>query len=118
MTLDLIEYMINTKNVVENIVKDNEANIEFFFIEHTKTLLCIFMENLTVQGSHEYNSPRFGCRMRKGFIFVDSRKVCQGSSINVLVRSLPFILGNQSALEELESLRHAQDLPWSRLPTD
>jgi hypothetical protein len=39
------------------------------------------------------------------------------SSCNVFVCPLLFIFGNQSVLEESESLRHAQDLPWSRLPT-
>jgi len=46
--LDLTEYTINTKDVVKNIVEENERNIEFFFIEHTKALLCIFAENLAV----------------------------------------------------------------------
>jgi len=57
-------YTINTKNVVENIVEENEANIETFFIERAKTPLCIFTENLTVQCSQECNSSRFGSKIR------------------------------------------------------
>jgi hypothetical protein len=48
MALDLTEYTIDAENVVENIVEKNERDVKFFFIEHTKALLCIFAKNLAV----------------------------------------------------------------------
>jgi hypothetical protein len=104
MTLNLSEHSVDTKDVIEDVVEEDQRNVELFFVEDSETSLRVFSKLFSIDGDVVLAQPvRVEDRSSECLVAVDSREVSERDSIDVLVGPFPLLLGNESILEEPES---------------
>ena len=87
--MNLSEYTIDTQNVIQDVVEQDERDIEFFFVENFETGFGVFTEDFTVDGDVVLRGPvGEESRSSESLITVDSGGVQHSSFVDVFVGSL------------------------------
>ena len=104
MTLNLTEDSIDSENVVENVVEEDELDVEFLLVEDAKSSLDVLSKLLSFDWKVVSRRP-VGVEdgSSEGLLVVDGREVSESRRIDVLVRPELLRFRDESILEEPES---------------
>lgn len=103
MTLHLTEDTIDTEDVVEDIVEQDQGNVEFFLVEHAQSCLGVLPQQLAVNWDIILRCP-VGVEngTAEGLVSVDGREVGHSGVVDVLVGPAAFLFRDETILEETQ----------------
>lgn len=101
MSLNLSEHPVDAKDVVQDVIEQNEGNVQLFLVEDAESCLGVFAQQLSVDWDVVFRGPvREKDGSGESFISVNGGEVIQRGAVDIFVRPCALFFRDKTILEE------------------